>query len=466
MKNLFIGVCLAFTVAVAFAAPPKYVFLYIGDGMSTPQRMVAEEFARNANHGELAMNMLPYHATTRTRSLTSLITDSAAAATAIACGSKTYNGALGVDGDNNRVESVAEVAHRNGQKVGIVTTVTICHATPAGFYAHRKNRGLYYQIGLDLIASGFEYFAGGGLDGAFDKKKDPEYRGNVYELAAQVGYKMVWDKPGFTALKPGDGKVWVHCCEGELPYDIDTDFSVYPSLAELTQKGIELLDNPNGFFMMIEGGTLDHSGHSNDAAANLRDVLALDKAVQVGLAFAKAHADETLLIVTGDHETGGMAMGFAGTGYAFHMDRLVHQKCSSDEFARILRKAKKEKPDFSFEDAKPLLTKYFGFVFEAKEGGTDDKAAGEKFAKANAGTKGNPMLLRPNEIEQLKAGFNKGSLHHAARKLISDKSGVGWSSGSHTALPVLTTSTGKYADHFIGMYENTEIANRIKQLYQ
>ena len=121
---------------------------------------------------------------------------------------------------------------------------------------------------------------------------------------------MVWDKPGFTALKPGDGKVWVHCCEGELPYDIDTDFSVYPSLAELTQKGIELLDNPNGFFMMIEGGTLDHSGHSNDAAANLRDVLALDKAVQVGLAFAKAHADETLLIVTGDHETGGMAMGW------------------------------------------------------------------------------------------------------------------------------------------------------------
>ena len=193
----------------AFAGgKPKYVFLFIGDGMSTPQRMVAEEFARKTSRGDLAMNHLPYQANTRTKSANSIITDSAAAATAMACGCKTWNSMLGVDPATNRVESVAEVAKRKGMKVGIVTTVTIVHATPAGFYAHVPNRGRSYRIALDLVASGFDYFAGGGVYDRFDDRKDPDYRGNVFDIARKAGYTVaIDDRAAWEALKPGS-KSW------------------------------------------------------------------------------------------------------------------------------------------------------------------------------------------------------------------------------------------------------------------
>ena len=161
-----LAVCVALcTAALLAGGKPKYVFVFIGDGMSTPQRMVAEDFAAKIGYGELAMNRLPYHATTRTRSANSIITDSAAAATAIACGVKTGNAMLGVTPDGAPVDSAAEVAKRRGWKVGIITTTTIMHATPAAFYSHRKNRGEVYRIGLDLVNSGFDYFAGGTVQG-------------------------------------------------------------------------------------------------------------------------------------------------------------------------------------------------------------------------------------------------------------------------------------------------------------
>ena len=140
-------------LTTADAAAPKYVFMFLGDGMSTPQRMIAEEYALATGHGPLTLNHLKMQSSARTCSSTSLITDSAAAATALACGVKTYNGAAGVDADGKRVENILEVAHRKGRKVGVVTSVTINHATPAGFCAHRKHRGRLYQIGLDLVDS-------------------------------------------------------------------------------------------------------------------------------------------------------------------------------------------------------------------------------------------------------------------------------------------------------------------------
>ncbi|MBQ5794795.1 MAG: alkaline phosphatase, partial [Kiritimatiellae bacterium] len=177
--------------SILLIAVIKYIFLFIGDGMSTPQRMMAEDFSIKSGGGRLAMNTLPYQANTRTRSANASVTDSAASATAIACGEKTNNGMLGLAPDGRRLETVAEAAKKKGMKVGIITTVAIAHATPAGFYAHRKSRGKYYQIGLDLIASGFDYFAGGGFFGCEDDRDDPEYRGNIFELANDAGYAIV-----------------------------------------------------------------------------------------------------------------------------------------------------------------------------------------------------------------------------------------------------------------------------------
>ena len=449
MKKRFLLLLAVFAALVLRAEPPKYVFLFIGDGMSTPQRMIADEFSRARGDGQLVMNTLPMQATTRSCSASSLITDSAAAATAIACGTKTSNGKVGVDPQNKRLESVAEVAKKNGKKVGIVTSVTINHATPAGFYAHRSHRGQGYEIGLDLIDSGFDYFAGGGFGKFADYKKSKSYRGNLHKLAAERGYTVIFSREEFEKLRPGCGKVLVRCCDNALPYEIDSDGKT-PTLTELTKKGIELLDNPNGFFMMVEGGSIDWCGHGNEAAGNLTEVLGLDRAVRVAMDFAARHPGETLIIVTGDHETGGMTMGFAGTGYQIYMDRLANQTCTTGEFVRRIREARKNNPKLTFDDVKPMIERAYGFKFE----GTGPMALSAKEQKQ----------LRNAAMPNGKGRVRAAALGKAARIIMSNKAGIGWTSGAHTGLPVLTTSVGNGSDKFTGFLENTDIANNLKAL--
>ncbi|MBQ8113502.1 MAG: alkaline phosphatase, partial [Kiritimatiellae bacterium] len=267
MKKL-IAIAFAVAAACGWADGPKYVFLFIGDGMSVPQRMTADEFSRKAGNGQLAMNTLPFTATTRTCSSDSLVTDSAAAATAIACGAKTRNHYSGVDPEGKPVYSSALAAKKAGRKVGIVTTVTITHATPAGFYAHRKNRGDAYGISLDLADSGFDFFAGGGLSVTpRNSTNHTQYAacGDAYEYARSKGYRLVTTKDEFLALKPGDGKILTKFTNDALDAAIDADGS-QPTLAEMVEKTIEMLDGDEGFFIMAEGGRIDWAGHGNDAA--------------------------------------------------------------------------------------------------------------------------------------------------------------------------------------------------------
>ena len=431
--------------------------------MSVPQRMTADEFARKAGLEPLAMNRLTHQATTRTCSADSLVTDSAAAATAIACGEKTKNHWLGVDAAGRRLESCAEVAKKSGKKVGIVTSVTINHATPGGFYAHRKDRGMAYAIGLDLIASGFDLFAGGGLDRPDDKnKKNKLYKGNVYDLAAESGYTVIRnDRKAFESLKSGCGKVWYVATPGAMPYAIDADqWEGVPTLAEITKKSLEILgDSRKGFFLMVEGGRIDWAGHANDAATSLRDVLALDAAVKVALEYQKRHPD-TLVVTTGDHETGGMTMGFNATGYAFYMDRLANQKCSADAIYGYIAK---NHPS-SFGEIEPFLSEKFGLKF------TDDRS--------------DPMRVRTAErkdlaeafefdLQNAKAGRKENEAYDAAKisrlpmavkNVMSHKCGIGWTSGSHTALPVLTTAEGPSSERFTGFIDNTDISKIFKDL--
>lgn len=462
MKGL-VAYCAALAAVSLQAAVPKYVFVFIGDGMSTPQRMVAENFAAKTGHGDFAMNLLPYQANTRTRSADAVITDSAAAATAIACGVKTKNGSLGVDPEGNRVQSVAEVARDRGMKVGIMTTVGIVHATPAGFYAHRTKRGQLYRIGLDLVDSGFDYFAGGGVHGANDQTDDSEYRGDLFDLARKAGYVVCTNRAEWAALRPGV-KSWTLFSYWTMGYAIDGSTG-NPTLAEIVEKGIEVLDNPKGFFMMCEGGEVDHAGHANDAATSLHEVLALDDAVKVALRFQERHPDETLVIVTGDHETGGLSMGFAGIGGHFNVEVLAQQKISTEQFSNDIKALIRErKGEVTFEEVKPLVTEKFGLRFDR--------------------TKKDPLLVTPDEERKLSAAFAQDienvrkklrdtTAHDVARRyafaqavknVLNAHAGVGWGSGAHTALPTLTTAKGAGAEILVGMTENTDIANRLKAL--
>lgn len=435
------------------AKPVKYVFLFIGDGMSLPQRMLTREYLNRMGKEDLRINRLPVHGITTTHCGNSLITDSAAAGTAIACGTKTNSGVLGLDSAGKHLESVAELARNEGRRVGIVTSVSIDHATPAAFYAHNPGRGNYYAIGLELIAAKFDFFGGGNFLGPDGKD------GSLYELAARAGYKVIRDKATFEALKPGDAKFTLTLTP--VTYAIDSGKDQI-SLAEYTAKAIAMLDNPDGFFLMVEGGRIDWACHANDAATVLQEVIAFDQAVEVACNFIQAHPGDALLVVTGDHETGALTLGFAGTGYSSFLERLQYQKVSYEKFGAILKKLR-DSGSKSFDDVKPLITGYFGLKFD--------------------GAPSDPMLLAPHEQARIKTAFelSMGAPYTAAEPesvlyggynplcvtlthILANKSGIGWNSYAHTALPVSTTAFGKNAEQFSGMNDNTDIAKRLKPL--
>jgi len=457
---------LAATAAMSAAAAPspKYVFLFIGDGMSTPQRMVAEQFSERTGRGELAMNTLPYQANTRTRSANSIITDSAAAATAIACGEKANNCALGVAPDGRRLVSVAEVAKRRGMKVGIATTVTIVHATPAGFYAHLPGRGAFYSIALALAESGFDFFCGGGFGGKACDMGDPNFRGDAYDIVRKAGYEVtIDDLAAWRALKPGCRSLGVFGEKG-MEFAIDADGS-QPAPAEIVAKGIELLDGPAGFFFMFEGGKVDYSGHANDAATNLHDILAMDDAVKVALRFQDAHPGETLVVVTGDHETGGMSMGFAGIGGKFKVELLARQKISTAAFSSIAKNMIKERGSkTTLEDFMPLLSEKFGIVFDGPADDPMHATAAEVKALRKALAKDVDLMASHVADTTAHDVARRYVFAHAAKNVVNAHAGVGWSSGAHTALPTLTTAKGVGAEVLVGMRENTDIGVRLKGL--
>lgn len=458
--SLFVA---AAAVAVsAFGAAPKYTFLFIGDGMSVPQRMTANEFSIKIGNGPLEMNSLPVSGLARSCSADSLITDSAAAATAIACGRKTNNHYSGVDPEGKPLESCAVAAQKAGRKVGIMTSVTITHATPAGFYAHRKSRGDTFGIATDLADSGFDFFAGGGIGG-----KDVASPSNRYDYAVSKGYRLITDRGDFAALKPGCGKILTKFTNDALETAIDWEESLgQPKLDEIVAKAIEVLDNDKGFFIMCEGGRIDWAGHGNDAATNLRDVIALNDAVKVALAFQEKHPDETLVIVTGDHETGGMTMGFNNTGYNLYPENLACQTMSVGRFNNEVKKIFKEKRSaVEFEDVKPLIVKAFGFKFEGEK--KDMMVLAKKERKTLEDAFDHDVKLLKEGVKETDDYMAKlrYTLGNKCRTILSHKCGLDWTSGSHTAMPVLTTAKGFGAEKFSGFYENTEIGNRIKAMY-
>lgn len=439
----------AAALAAQAAKPVKYVFLFIGDGMSIPQRMTAEELARINTGKGLAINSMPHQALTTTRSANSFITDSAASGTAIACGSKTNNGMIGMDPKGGRLKSVAEVARDSGRKVGILTSVTLNHATPAAFYGHNRSRGNYYDLGLDLVESGFDFFGGGGI-AECDDKKAKSYKGDIYEIAEGRGYTVVRkDMKALAALKPGCGKVIATGADGALMYNLDAPDS--PRIADFTKKAIELLDNERGFFIMVEGGKIDWMCHANDAATVMAEVADFDNAVKVALEFARKNPRDTLVVVTGDHETGGLTMGFAGTAYNSYIDRLNAQKRSREAFNSASKKLAGGGKDIEFEDVIPLLSESFGFVFD------EDSESPLALSKAERG-----------ELEKAfgrwKKDVSKGALSLAAAKILNNKAGLAWTSDAHTALPVETSAQGAGAEVFSGTIDNTDIAKILKEL--
>ena len=323
-----------------FLKKPKYIFLFIGDGMGTAQIQSARFYKGTTENngaiteGELSFTSFPEVGSVTTYDSTSFCPDSASTATAIATGNKTESGVINMCPWTRDVpyETIAEKLHKQkNYKVGVVSTVNIDHATPAAFYAHQNTRKNYYQIGVELANSGFEYFAGG----EFQKVNGDGTGPNNHEVAAQAGYNVVTTQAGAAALTAGAGKTLIiaeNLADGKaMNYAMDAANGEW-QLTDYVKKGIELLENKKGFFLMTESGKIDWACHANDAAASIHDVLEMSNAVQAAEAFYNAHPNETLILVTADHETGGMAIGYKTTNYDTFLTNLTHQKMSYAKF--------------------------------------------------------------------------------------------------------------------------------------
>ena len=453
MKKSFALFITVFALFIGFsveAKVPKYVFLFIGDGLSFPQRMAAQEYFRLTAKRELLINKLPVQSATTTRAADQFITDSAASGTAIACGEKTAVGRIGLDvSGKRRLESVAEVAKKNGRKVAIITSVTLNHATPASFYGHQLKRNMGYELGLDLIASGFDYFGGGGISQNTGRnKKQPD----VYALAARAGYKVCRNPDEVRAFTPGKGKVIAIGAPGALPYALDKQKNDL-RLADFVRQAISHCDNPNGFFMMCEGGAIDWLCHANDAAGTFNEVLEFDDAVQVAFDFYQKHPDDTLIVITGDHETGGLTLGFAGTKYKSYYEVLAGQKYSVVKLNEVMPKT-----CGSWLKMREFITSVSGLIFnDGTPGAKDPRRLSVKEERA---LEKEWRKAYPNGKLNAKAGE---AFVRSIVRLINNKAGLAWSTGAHTALPVNTSAIGVGADKFSGVIDNTDIARKLKQ---
>jgi len=287
---------------------PKNIILLIGDGMGLSQ-VSASQFYNNETSNFDRFSIIGLIKTTAHGSL---ITDSAAAATALASGVKTYNGAIGVTKDSISVETIVEQISNRGIATGLIATSSITHATPASFYAHVKSRSMYEDIAYFLVNSDIDFFAGGGLK-FFNKRKDKkdliaQLKRNGFDVNTIVLPQNILSNPSSGQPR----KQAILLAEDEMPKMNEGRGDFLPNATKLA---LEVLSkNENGFFLMIEGSQIDWGGHANDSDYLISELLDFDKTIGLVLDFAIQNG-ETLVIVTADHETGGFTLSNDGGNY-------------------------------------------------------------------------------------------------------------------------------------------------------
>lgn len=281
-------------IATSQHRKPKNVIYLIGDGMGLNQLYAG----MTANGGMLNIERCTHTGLAKTYSASSYITDSAAGGTALATGNKTNNGMIGMNADSVTVKSVLSLAEEAGYATGLVATVRITHATPAAFYAHQVNRGMYEEIATDMLTSGVDFFVGGGRNNFEERKDSLDYSDSLRSANYNIVYSI--DSVEAPVLLPFGAL----CADSDMPQASERgDF--LPRAVDLAIKSLDA--RGDGFFLMIEGSQIDYQGHGNNTEGVVDEVLDFDRAIKVALDFAERDG-ETLVVITADHETGGMTI--------------------------------------------------------------------------------------------------------------------------------------------------------------
>lgn len=445
----------AILCSVLSFAQAKYIFYFIGDGMGTNQVLASEmylaELEGRIGRKPLLMTQFPNSGQVATFSASNGITDSAAAGTCLATGTKTNNGTLGLSPQKDTLRTIAEILQQQGYGIGIMTTVAIDHATPAAFYAKVPDRDQYYEIGTQLAYTNFDFFGGAGFHQPVKQhdKKAP----NLYDLCEEQGYTFAhgyadaqtkMNAPKLILTQTTDGIDRTKQA-GSLPYAIDRQEDAL-TLRQIVSTAIPYLSQRHDrFFMMVEGGMIDYACHGQDGATAIGETLDMDAALEEAYNFYLAHPDETLIVVTADHETGGMAMG--NGGYVLNLQALQHQHCSSWILSDQLSSLFKDNTP-TWEMVKDLLTRQLGFYTSVELTDEEDAQLHDLYNKA--------VAHKDGKVKTLYKTMNE--LGSTAIALLNKKAHLGWTSYDHTAHAVPVFAVGVGAERFTGWHDNTEIA--------
>lgn len=404
---------------------PANVILFIADGFGP----ASATFARDYVGRPLALDGVLV-GTLRTHSTDARVTDSAAAGTAFASGIKTYNGAVGMDTLRRPVGTLLEAAETNGLATGLVSTASITHATPAAFSAHVENRGSQLDIALQQSEQEIEVLLGGGRQFFVPQQEGGEREDgrDLLESMRDRGYSVVGTRDEMSSV--AGAPVVGLFTPNHMAYEVDRDRDLEPSLAEMTMKAVDLLkDDPDGFFLMVEGGRIDHAAHGNDPTGHLHDILAYDEAVAAALEFARRDGS-TLVVSVADHETGGITVG-RRVGDASHYD------WNPDVLARV---------SASTERMREL----------AAEGADPADLLAEFASIDSLGAEEQEMLRLAEEQDRY--------IDRAFAEIISRRALIGWTTYGHTAVDVNTYAFGPGASRLAGHRDNADVGRILADL--
>lgn len=460
MKRFVLSALAAASIITASADAPKYVFYFIGDGMGMGPVMSALTYKRvvHPEQKPLLMTTFPVASFCQTWSASTPITDSAAAGTALSTGYKTKNGMLGMDADTVSVTSVARFLKDEGWGVGVLTSVAPDDATPGAFYAHVPARSMFYDIDIQAANSGYDFLAGASWRGTTDKSGNPT---DVMDIFAEKGYKTVYGPEGLKTIDGYDkvvvlGDPRYNSNNNDLSYTIDSIAGAI-SLPDLTQAALDHLVrvSPDRFFMMVEGGNIDHALHANDGGAATKEVINFDEAIAVAYNFYLSHPDETLIVITADHDTGGLTVGNRALHSKANLHYIDYQKISKERFSdycKSLLNSSEGVP--TWENMEKFLTDNFGFwkVVPVTEAQTE-----------KLHTDFDNMVNKIGADEKtLYASFNQFAV--TVFSLFNDAAGYGFTTGSHTGNPVPVFAVGEGADNFKSLNNNVDIPGVILRL--
>ncbi len=459
-KYLFLSVMFLVVGSQLAFGQAKYVFLFIGDGMGVNQInetniYLSQMKGEGRGCDQLFFSTFPVFSVCTTFSANSDVTDSAASGTAIATSTKTNNGMLGVAPDGSKLTSVAAYAKQAGKKVGIATTVGINHATPGAFYGHQPSRNMYYEIGKDLLDSDFDFFGGAGF---YDSKKtsDGKEATDLYTLFEQDGYTICKGYQDFQNKKADNSRIILVPEDYEkvaMNYAIDQKEGEL-SLPKITEAAIDVLmkDNKKGFFVMLEGGEIDHAAHGNDGAANVKEIIDFDNAIKVAYEFYKKHPKETLILITADHDTGGIGLLDGNMS----LTRFNSQKHSQNVLTnKIVEMQKAKNGKVSWEDCKEFLGETMGFWKEISISWEQEKYLRDAYEQT---------LAKNVEIKDRNLYSENSLLAARAKEVMNQRAHVTWATGGHSAgyVPIIALGVGQ--EEFKCLIDDTDISKKIRKI--